>query len=85
MAIARALVTDPQVILADEPTGNLDSRTGDEIMALLQALNDRRLTIILVTHELDVARFAKRLVHFKDGVIVGDEAVRDRRLLETAR
>ncbi len=81
VAVARALVTGPQVILADEPTGNLDSRTGDEIMALLQGLNDRGLTIVLVTHEADVARFAKRLVHFKDGRIVADEPVRDRRLM----
>jgi len=80
VAIARALVTNPQVILADEPTGNLDSRTGDEIMVLLQGLNDRGLTIVLVTHEYDVARFAQRLVHFKDGFIVGDEPVRDRRV-----
>ena len=85
VAIARALVTNPQVILADEPTGNLDSRTGDEIMVLLQALNDRGLTIVLVTHEYDVARFARRLVHFKDGVIVGDEPVRDRRLAGVSR
>jgi putative ABC transport system ATP-binding protein len=81
VAVARALVTGPQVILADEPTGNLDSRTGDEIMGLLQGLNDRGLTIVLVTHEADVARFAKRLVHFKDGRIVADEPVRDRRLM----
>jgi len=79
VAIARALVTDPQVILADEPTGNLDTRTGDEILTLLQSLNDRGLTIILVTHEYDIARFARRLVHFKDSVIVGDEPVVDRR------
>ncbi len=84
VAIARALVTNPQVILADEPTGNLDSRTGDEIMALLQAQNDKGLTIVLVTHEYDVARFACRLVHFKDGVIIGDEPVRDRRLARVA-
>jgi len=85
VAIARALVTNPQVILADEPTGNLDSRTGDEIMTLVQALNDRGLTIVLVTHEYDVARFAKRLVHFRDGVIVGDDPVRDRRRAEAVR
>jgi len=84
VAMARALVTNPQVILADEPTGNLDSRTGDEIMALLQGLSDR-VTIVLVTHEPDVARFAKRLVQFKDGVIVGDALVRDRRLIEAPR
>jgi len=84
VAVARALVTNPQVILADEPTGNLDSRNGDEIMALLQALSDR-VTIVLVTHEPDVARFAKRLVQFKDGVIVGDAPVRDRRLIEASR
>ncbi len=85
VAVARALVTNPQVILADEPTGNLDSRTGDEIMGFLQGLNDRGLTIVLVTHEPDVARFAKRLVQFKDGVIVADAPVRDRRLLEVSR
>ncbi len=85
VAIARSLVTSPQVILADEPTGNLDTQTGDEIMNLLQSLNDRGLTIVLVTHEYDIARFAKRLVHFKDSVIVGDEPVRDRRRTEVVR
>ncbi len=85
VAIARSLVTSPQVILADEPTGNLDTQTGDEIMNLLQSLNDRGLTIVLVTHEYDIARFAKRLVHFKDSVIVGDEPVRDRRQTEVVR
>ncbi len=85
VAIARALVTNPQVILADEPTGNLDTRTGAEIMTLLQGLNDRGLTIVLVTHEYDIAQFAKRLVHFKDSVIVGDEPVHDRRRTEVVR
>lgn len=80
VAIARALVTVPQVVLADEPTGNLDTQTGDEIMGVLQAQNDRGLTIVLVTHEPDVARFAKRLIHFRDGRIVRDEPVRDRRV-----
>lgn len=85
VAIARALVTSPQVILADEPTGNLDTRTGDEIMGLLQAQNDRGLTIALVTHEPDVARFAKRLIHFRDGHIVRDEPVPDRRVMGAVR
>jgi putative ABC transport system ATP-binding protein len=85
VAIARALVTHPQVILADEPTGNLDTQTGDEIMGLLQAQNDRGLTIVLVTHEPDVARFAKRLIHFRDGHIRRDESVPDRRVIGAVR
>jgi putative ABC transport system ATP-binding protein len=85
VAMARALVTHPQVILADEPTGNLDTQTGDEIMGLLQAQNDRGLTIVLVTHEPDVARFAKRLIHFRDGHIRRDERVSDRRVLGAVR
>ncbi len=85
VAMARALVTHPQVILADEPTGNLDTQTGDEIMGLLQAQNDRGLTIVLVTHEPDVARFAKRLIHFRDGHIRRDESVPDRRVLGAVR
>ena len=85
VAIARALVTSPQVILADEPTGNLDTRTGDEIMGLLQAQNDRGLTIVLVTHEPDVARFAKRLIHFRDGHIGRDDPVPDRRVMGAVR
>jgi putative ABC transport system ATP-binding protein len=85
VAMARALVTHPQVILADEPTGNLDTQTGDEIMGLLQAQNDRGLTIVLVTHEPDVARFAKRLIHFRDGHIMRDERVPDRRVLGAVR
>jgi putative ABC transport system ATP-binding protein len=73
VAIARALVNDPALILADEPTGALDSRTSVEIMALLQQLNAAGMTIILVTHENDVAAFAGRVVHFRDGKVVADD------------
>jgi putative ABC transport system ATP-binding protein len=78
VAIARALVTRPSLLLADEPTGALDTRTTVEIMALFQALNDRGHTVLIVTHELDVARHAKRVVELRDGRIVGDHEVRDR-------
>jgi putative ABC transport system ATP-binding protein len=74
VAIARALVTRPLLILADEPTGALDSRTSLEIMALLQALNRDGMTVVLVTHEPDVARFARRILRFRDGKVVQDEA-----------
>lgn len=72
VAIARALVNDPHVILADEPTGNLDSRTSDEIMQLLTELNDAGKTIIMVTHENDIAAWAKRIVRMRDGQIESD-------------
>jgi putative ABC transport system ATP-binding protein len=75
VAIARALVNDPAVMLADEPTGNLDTRTSLEIMALLQRLNREGLTIILVTHETDIATFASRIIAFRDGRLVSDVAV----------
>jgi putative ABC transport system ATP-binding protein len=75
VAIARALVNNPLLLLADEPTGNLDSRTSVEIMALLQALNQRGLTIVLVTHEPDIAACAKRRVTFRDGHIISDELI----------
>jgi putative ABC transport system ATP-binding protein len=78
VAIARALVNSPSILLADEPTGNLDSRTSIEIMEIFQNLNDRGLTIILVTHEPDVAQFAKRVLVFRDGKIRKDDVVRDR-------
>jgi putative ABC transport system ATP-binding protein len=73
VAIARALVNDPALILADEPTGALDSRTSVEIMALLQQLNALGMTIVVVTHEHDIADFASRVVHFRDGRVVSDE------------
>jgi putative ABC transport system ATP-binding protein len=72
VAIARSLVNDPQVILADEPTGNLDSRTSDEIMAMLQQLNQAGKTIIMVTHENDIAAWARRVVRLRDGMIESD-------------
>jgi putative ABC transport system ATP-binding protein len=73
VAIARALVNSPSIILADEPTGNLDSKTGLEIMALLDTLHARGNTIVLVTHEADIAEFAHRVVHIRDGQIFSDE------------
>jgi putative ABC transport system ATP-binding protein len=78
VAIARALVNRPSILLADEPTGNLDSRTSVEIMEVFQALNDRGLTIAMVTHEPDIAQYAKRVVVFRDGKIRKDEQVGDR-------
>jgi putative ABC transport system ATP-binding protein len=72
VAIARALVNDPALILADEPTGALDSRTSLEIMALLQALNRAGMTIVVVTHEPDIARYASRLISFRDGLVKSD-------------
>jgi putative ABC transport system ATP-binding protein len=72
VAIARALVGDPALVLADEPTGALDSRTGIEIMALLQELNRSGITVVLVTHERDIAAYADRIIHFKDGIVVSD-------------
>lgn len=80
VAIARALVTRPAMILADEPTGNLDSHTSVEVMSVFQALNDEGVTIVLVTHEPDVAQYAKRIVELRDGRIIRDEPVLNRRL-----
>jgi len=78
VAIARALVNRPTLLLADEPTGNLDTQTSIEIMGVFQKLNDQGITIIMVTHELDVARFTRRMVVLRDGQIVTDEPVQNR-------
>jgi putative ABC transport system ATP-binding protein len=82
VAIARALVNKPSLLLADEPTGNLDSQTSIEIMGVFQKLNDQGITIVMVTHELDVARFTKRMVILRDGKIVTDEMVQSRSFAE---
>ena len=77
VAIARALVNQPAIILADEPTGNLDSVTGQEIMSLFHDLNKEGVTLIIVTHEDDIAKQAKRVIHMKDGKIVQDQMMED--------
>jgi len=82
VAIARALVNQPTLLLADEPTGNLDTQTSIEIMGVFQKLNDQGITIIMVTHELDVARYTKRMVILRDGKIVTDEQVQNRSVAE---
>jgi putative ABC transport system ATP-binding protein len=80
VAIARALVNNPSLIFADEPTGNLDSKSGTQIMKILQKLNNEGKTIILVTHETFTAQHAKRILHVKDGNIISDEIVKERRI-----
>jgi len=78
VAIARALVNQPKLLLADEPTGNLDTRTSIEIMGVFQSLNAQGMTVVMVTHELDIAHYASRIVVMRDGRVVTDEVVRDR-------
>jgi putative ABC transport system ATP-binding protein len=79
VAVARALVNEPTIILGDEPTGNLDTRTSVEVMEIFQALNDSGITVVLITHERDIAAYAKRNITFRDGKIVKDEPVVNRR------
>jgi putative ABC transport system ATP-binding protein len=85
VAIARALINDPEVVLADEPTGNLDSRTSIEIMEIFQKLNDRGITIVMVTHETDIAAYAKRNIMMRDGRVLSDKLVGERRLAAKLR
>jgi putative ABC transport system ATP-binding protein len=85
IAIARALVNQPELVLADEPTGNLDTRTSIEIMGLFQELNDSGITIIMVTHELDIAAYCKRIVVMRDGEIISDSPNETRRFAVEAR
>ena len=77
VAIARALINDPEVLLADEPTGNLDSRTSIEIMGIFQKLNERGITIVMVTHEPDIAAYARRNIVMRDGMVRSDRQSHD--------
>lgn len=85
IAIARALVNEPEVVLADEPTGNLDSRTSIEIMGLFQSLNLAGITIVMVTHELDIASYCQRIIVMKDGRVISDQPNQNRRHAENER
>ena len=79
IAIARVFVNDPELVLADEPTGNLDSRTSIDIMGLFQELNDSGITIVMVTHELDIASYCKRIIVMRDGLVISDAPNPERR------
>ena len=83
VAIARALIKDPSILLADEPTGNLDTKTSIEVMDIFQRLNrEHGITVVLITHEIDIAEYGTRIVSFRDGVVVADKAVTRRRLAQ---
>jgi len=79
VAIARSMINDPAIILADEPTGNLDSRTSEDVIAVFQTLNEQGKTVVLITHEPDIARYSKRILTFKDGKVLSDEVIRQQR------
>jgi len=79
VAIARALINDPPIIMADEPTGNLDTRSGFEILSILQELNEAGITLVMVTHEREVAEHGDRIVMLRDGLITGTEEVAEKR------
>ncbi|PAB58153.1 ABC transporter ATP-binding protein [Anaeromicrobium sediminis] len=81
VAIARALVNDPAIILADEPTGNLDTKSGDEVMGIFQQLNNEGVTIVMVTHEPEIAEHTKRVITFRDGELIEDKPVEDRKII----
>lgn len=85
IAIARALVNEPEVLLADEPTGNLDTRTSIEIMGLFEGLNEAGITVVLVTHELDIASYCKRIIVMRDGLVIGDTRNPERRRADKER
>jgi len=85
IAIARALVTEPELVLADEPTGNLDTRTSIDIMGFFQELNDSGITLVMVTHELDIASYCKRIIVMRDGVVISDAPATERRLAGVER
>lgn len=82
VAIARSLVNEPAILLADEPTGNLDTQTSEQVMAIFQMLNDEGITIVLITHENDIAPHARRVIQMRDGLVVSDQPVTERRIAQ---